>query len=113
MKYSQIILQKLAYEDDEADMVVMQHQFTSHCEEKGEMYRTSTLILEGDPMGYSAMAKTVGTPAAITVDMILYGQIDRTGVVLPLFEDFYQPILSKLAKEGISLQESVYTKSTI
>jgi saccharopine dehydrogenase-like NADP-dependent oxidoreductase len=104
---------KLAYEENEADMVVMQHQFTSHCAEKGEMYRTSTLILEGDPMGYSAMAKTVGTPAAITVEMILRGEINRTGVVLPLFDDFYLPILSNLAKEGISLQESVYTNSTI
>jgi hypothetical protein len=35
--------------------------------------KTSTLIAYGEPKGYSAMALTVGIPAAIGADLILQG----------------------------------------
>jgi len=105
--FCQFLVEKLSYADDESDMVVMQHQFLSTNTLGEKEYRTSTLVLEGDPNGYSAMAKTVGTPAAITVDLILTGKIKRRGVVLPLTSDFYEPIMTELRNEGIDMQESL------
>ena len=107
--FCDLLTDKLAYADGESDMVVMQHQFTSTNSANEEVYRTSTLVLEGEPAGYSAMAKTVGTPSAIAADMILSGEISRRGVVLPLTSDFYEPILTQLAQEGIELLETTYT----
>lgn len=107
--FCSLLTTKLAYQPGEADMVVMQHQFDSLDSDGVQRHRTSTLILEGDPDGFSAMAKTVGTPAAIAVDLILTGKIERRGVILPLTRDFYVPILTKLAEEGIEMRESEYT----
>ncbi|MBT8448668.1 MAG: saccharopine dehydrogenase NADP-binding domain-containing protein [Gammaproteobacteria bacterium] len=105
--FCELLISKLTYAEDEADMVVMQHQFTSTTASGETEFRTSSLILEGDPQGFSAMAKTVGTPAAIMVDMILTGQVSQKGVILPLSKEIYVPMLAELAKEGIHLTESI------
>ena len=104
-----LLTEKLAYADDESDMVVMQHQFQSRTASGEQLLRTSTLVLEGEPKGFSAMAKTVGTPAAIMVDMIMTQEFTETGVLLPMTAAFYGPMLPRLAVEGIELVERTYT----
>ena len=107
--FCELLISKLQYSENEADMVVMQHQFTATTKDGKHEYRTSSLILEGEPDGFSAMAKTVGTPAAIMVDMILTGKMTERGVILPLSKTIYVPMLAELANEGIHLTESIRT----
>ncbi|KAJ3105261.1 hypothetical protein HDU97_008284 [Phlyctochytrium planicorne] len=98
---------KLVYSKNERDMVIMHHEFGIRWGDKTDERRTSTLIAYGDTNGYSAMAKTVGLPAAVATEMILQGKIDRTGVLAPVYRDIYDPILEKLEKEGIIFHDVI------
>lgn len=57
--------------------------------------------------GHSAMAKTVGFPAAIAAKMIVDGEIQERGSVLPLTPDIYRPMLTRLRAEGLEATETV------
>jgi len=105
--FCHLLMEKLAYTESEKDMVVLQHQFRSTSSKGVKELRESTLILEGEVEGYSAMAKTVGTPAAIAADLIATGKITQKGVILPMTENIYTPILKALAEEGITLEETL------
>ncbi len=63
------------------------------------------MVAYGDPNGHSAMAKTVGLPAAFGAELLLKGGMDGRGVVAPMTADFYEPILEKLELEGIKFVE--------
>ncbi|KAI8847219.1 Saccharopine dehydrogenase-domain-containing protein [Chytridium lagenaria] len=96
---------KLVYAQNERDTVIMHHEFGIRWSGEVNEHRTSTLISYGEPSGYSAMAKTVGLPAAIATDMILKGEIYRTGVLAPVYKDIYDPLLVQLEKEGIQFHD--------
>ncbi|KAJ8245138.1 hypothetical protein COCON_G00235960 [Conger conger] len=68
-----------------------------------------SLVVYGDPNGYSAMAKTVGYPAAIASRMVLDEEIDTKGLVIPLTKNIYSPVLKRLQEEGLQFT----VKSTI
>ncbi|KAJ3085285.1 hypothetical protein HK102_000141 [Quaeritorhiza haematococci] len=102
------LLQKmLVYGPDERDMVCMHHVFGIEWADGSKEHRTSTLVVYGDPKGYSAMAKTVGLPAAMGTEMLLDNALSRRGVVAPMTKDIYEPILGKLEQEGIRCTEHV------
>lgn len=52
--------------------------------------------------GHSAMALTVGYPAAIATKMLLDGEIQERGVILPFAPDVFMPMLSRLRSEGFT-----------
>jgi len=87
------------------DMVVLQHQF----EVKG-IFGTkeiiSSLVCKGENQEYTAMAKTVGLPLAIAVDLFLDGKIKSRGLQIPVHSEFFEPILEALEKEGIIFEET-------
>lgn len=56
--------------------------------------------------GHSAMAVTVGFPAAIAAKMVLDGEIQQRGVVLPFSPDIYLTMLSRLQAEGLRATET-------
>lgn len=66
------------------------------------------MIAYGDPQRYSAMAKTVGFPAAIATEMILKGEYTRKGVVAPMTRDIYEPMIERLHREGIQFKETEF-----
>lgn len=101
---------KLAYERDERDMVVMHHEFEVEWGNGTNETIHSTLIAYGDPKKYSAMAKTVGLPAAIATEMILNNQVKQRGVIAPMDKSIYLPMLEKLKLEGITFRESKQIK---
>uniref|UniRef100_A0A674A490 Aminoadipate-semialdehyde synthase n=1 Tax=Salmo trutta TaxID=8032 RepID=A0A674A490_SALTR len=68
-----------------------------------------SLVVYGDANGYSAMAKTVGYPAAIAARMVLDGEIRTKGLVVPMTKDIYGPALKRLQEEGLKFT----SKSTI
>jgi saccharopine dehydrogenase-like NADP-dependent oxidoreductase len=98
------MLEKMPYEEGERDMLVMHHQFDAQYADRAEAI-TSTMIDYGIPGGDSSMSRTVGLPAAIATRMILQGQINRKGVVVPMSPDIYEPILDELEKMDIHLEE--------
>ncbi len=96
---------KMAYQEGERDMIVMQHEFVAEYPHRREAI-TATMIDYGIPHGDTSMARTVGLPAAIAVRMILQGEISGlTGVHVPVIPELYDPVLSELATLGIGLNE--------
>jgi len=89
------------------DMIVMQHQF--EYELRGKKQRIiSSLVVKGDDEINTAMAKTVGLPAAIAIKKILSGEINRSGVCIPATIDIYDPILKELEEFGIRFEENQF-----
>lgn len=89
---------------EDKDMIVMQHQFEIKTE-RGIKKLTSSLVDLGKDAVYTAMAKTVGLPLAIAVDLFLEGKIKGTGLYLPVLPEIYLPILAELEKQGIRFVE--------
>jgi saccharopine dehydrogenase (NADP+, L-glutamate forming) len=88
------------------DLIVMQHQFDIQTQ-AGIKKVISSLVEEGQDGVYTAMAKTVGLPLAIAVDLFLKGEISLRGLQLPVVPELYLPILEALEKEGIRFEERV------
>uniref|UniRef100_A0A671P6Y2 Alpha-aminoadipic semialdehyde synthase, mitochondrial n=1 Tax=Sinocyclocheilus anshuiensis TaxID=1608454 RepID=A0A671P6Y2_9TELE len=100
---------KLSFAKGERDMVVMRNDIGIR-HPTGELEtKHISLVVYGDPNGYSAMAKTVGYPAAIAVRMVLNGELTTKGLVVPMTKNIYSPVLKRLQEEGLQC----ITKSTI
>lgn len=56
------------------------------------------------------MALTVGYPAAIACKMVIDGEIQERGVILPFAPDIFMTMLSRLRAEGF---KSTYTSRII
>ncbi|XP_045114141.1 alpha-aminoadipic semialdehyde synthase, mitochondrial-like isoform X6 [Portunus trituberculatus] len=85
----------------ESDLVVLRHEITANWPDGSTEVKGITLVEYGNPNGYSAMARTVGLPAAMCTKMVLGGEIQTRGCVLPLKRDIYQTVLARLRQEGI------------
>jgi saccharopine dehydrogenase-like NADP-dependent oxidoreductase len=55
----------------------------------------------------SAMAKTVGLPAAIAVEMLLTGEIELRGCLLPSHPEICDSILARMRAEGLEFMERI------
>ena len=91
---------------EDKDMIVMQHQFEIEGK-SGKKSIISTLVCFGEDSSYTAMAKTVGLPLAIAVDLFLDGKIKLNGLHTPVIPALYKPILKELEKLGIHFREEV------
>ena len=92
-------------EKGDLDMIVMVHEFRYTLNSVNRKV-TSTLILKGEEEAYTAMAKTVGLPIGIAAKLILNGKIKKSGVLLPLQSEIYNPVLQELESYGIIFQET-------
>ncbi|MFP4548607.1 MAG: saccharopine dehydrogenase C-terminal domain-containing protein [Fidelibacterota bacterium] len=97
-------LEKMEYQPGERDMIVLFHDFIAKLPE-GKKRITSTLIDYGIENGDTAMARTVGLPAAIGAELILKGEIDLIGVQIPVKKEIYLPVLKKLEDLNIKCVE--------
>jgi saccharopine dehydrogenase (NADP+, L-glutamate forming) len=95
---------KMAYKPGERDLLIMQHEFVAQYPDRREAI-TATMIDYGIPYGDTSMSRTVGLPAAIAVRLILHGEIDLTGVHVPVIPEIYEPVLAELRELGIGLAE--------
>lgn len=100
----ELMLEKMDYKPGEKDMLVMHHIFKAEFPDEDQKI-TSTMIDYGIPNGETSMARTVGLPAAIAVEMVLKGKVDDTGVTIPIEPKIYEHILEKLEGEGIVFEE--------
>ena len=91
-------------EENDKDMIVMQHLFGYELD--GKKYQTeSSFVVLGENQTYTAMAKTVGLPVGIAALKILKGEIKTPGVQLPITKEVYEPILKELEEYGIKFTE--------
>lgn len=99
-----ILEEKWNLKENDKDMIVMQHLFEIKTP-KGIKRVISSLVSKGKNQEYTAMAKTVGLPLAIAVDLFLDGKIKEKGLKIPVSKSIYQPILEELEKHNIRFQE--------
>jgi saccharopine dehydrogenase-like NADP-dependent oxidoreductase len=105
---AQCMWQRMAYHSGERDMVVMRHDLIASEADGREVEIRSELVIRGTPGGHSAMARTVGLPAAIAADLLFDPElIALKGVQIPLKPAIYRPVLHRLASLGIAMQETV------
>ena len=91
-------------QEDDKDMIVMQHLFGYEIGGKKHQIESSLVVL-GENQTYTAMAKTVGLPVAIAALKILKGEIKTPGVQIPITKEVYEPILMELENYGIKFTE--------
>lgn len=106
----ELLKQKLAYKEGERDMVFMNHELLVEYPTTGLEKISSTLLLYGEPEGYSATEKTVGMPVAIAADLLIQEKFNAPhfkGVLGPDHKDLYEPVLQLLAKEGIKTEKEI------
>jgi saccharopine dehydrogenase-like NADP-dependent oxidoreductase len=100
--------EKLQYSPGERDMLVMQHKFEiEYTSGRKERMRT-TLIDYGIPNGDTSMSRTVAYPVAIATRLILEGEMDLTGVQIPIIPEIYEPILAEVAEFDIHFKDEKY-----
>jgi len=92
-------------------LVILRHEIVARWPDGKREFRGINLVVygSGEGAGYiSAMAKTVGYPAAIAAKMVLDGEIQNTGMVYPLTPEIYRPMLNRLSAEGITATEKIH-----
>ena len=99
-----ILEPKWLLQESDKDLIVMQHIFEIQTP-KGIQTLTSSLVDQGINQTYTAMAKTVGLPLAIAVDLFMDGVIQSRGLLRPTYREIYHPILQALEKHGIIFRE--------
>ena len=93
--------------DGARDMVILQHNIVADFGPNRKQEKTiSTLVDYGDPKTkITAIAKTVGAPAAIATKLILKGELNLTGCHIPTHTDIYPKVLEELKTLGIKFVE--------
>jgi len=101
-----ILREKMPLPEGARDMVILVHKINAYYPEiKKKEIRTTTFIEYGD--GFTAIAKTVGMPAAIAAKLILTGKLKIRGCRIPTHPDIYKPVLRELKKNGLKFVEKV------
>ncbi|ORZ00118.1 Saccharopine dehydrogenase-domain-containing protein [Syncephalastrum racemosum] len=97
--FSALLAHRLQYLPGERDMVAMHHAFEVEDPKTNRMESiTSSLVQYANPLG-TAMARTVGVPAAMATELILDNRIPEHGVLRPTMPHVYRPILEQLEQE--------------
>lgn len=93
----------MCVDDTERDIVILRHEFIVRWPDQTREEMGIDFVVYGKPAteGHSAMALTVGFPTAIAAKMILDGEIQERGVILPFAQDVYMPLLSRVRAEGL------------
>ena len=92
--------------DTDKDLVVMLHEIEYSIGDR-QFKLDSSMVFTGEDAINTAMATTVGLPLAMGVCAYLKGEIQMTGLHIPIDARIYQPILKSLAEEGIVFQETL------
>ncbi len=99
-----VLENKLKLEDDDRDLVVMQHEIGYMLNDVPHNV-TSTLVVKGEDSRNTAMAKTVGLPLAISAMMLAEDKLKIRGVHVPVNSEIYDLVLPELEREGIIFRE--------
>jgi len=100
----QLLEEKWKLNPEDKDMVLMQYQVEVKVGERVKRV-VSSLTVKGDDQAHTAMAKTVGLPLGIAVDLFLDEKFPSRGLLLPTRKEIYEPVMEQLKEEGISFEE--------
>ncbi|CAI5500986.1 unnamed protein product [Closterium sp. Naga37s-1] len=101
--------ERMKFGPSERDMVLLHHELeASFPDGRAKEKHSATLLAFGemDSGGVSAMARTVGLPAALGAILLLQGKVQQRGVLRPVTSDIYAPSLVALAKLGVHCKEA-------
>jgi saccharopine dehydrogenase-like NADP-dependent oxidoreductase len=89
------------------DMVAIVHEMEAEYEDKKRDPEkiVSTFVKYGESGGFTAIAKTVGLPAAIATKLLLTGEIPIIGCQRPTHPVIYTKVLKELEEQGFSFVE--------
>ena len=100
-----LLRQKLPLTEDLRDLVLLVHELeVAYPDRPGERV-TSTLAVEGEAGGFTAMSRTVGLPVAIAVKQMLRGDLSLTGSLIPTHPAIYEAILAETEAAGLRFIE--------
>ncbi|KAJ2156250.1 hypothetical protein GGF46_005312 [Coemansia sp. RSA 552] len=103
---SKVLETSLKFGAGEHDMVCLFHEFGIEEADGSCNVQTSSLVAYGDAeTGETAMARTVGVPAAIATRLLLEGRIKTPGVIRPTLPEIYNPLLERLGQKGMLFSE--------
>ena len=90
-------------------MVAIVHEIDAEFPEKTTKTEriTSTFIEYGEVGGFTAIAKTVGLPAAIAAKLILTDELPISGCHIPTHPAIYSKVLPELKEAGLKFVEKV------
>ncbi|KAE8689171.1 Alpha-aminoadipic semialdehyde synthase [Hibiscus syriacus] len=101
--------ERLTYSDTEQDMVLLHHEVEVEFPDSKQTEHHSVTLLEfgkaKNGKMTSAMALTVGVPAAIGALLLLVNKIKTRGVLRPIVPEVYIPALDIVQAYGIKLME--------
>jgi saccharopine dehydrogenase (NADP+, L-glutamate forming) len=100
-----ILNKKWKLNPEDKDQIVMWHRFVYEQQNKRKEVQAS-LVATGTDAVYTAMAKTVGLPLAISAKLVLQDKIKMRGVAIPITKEIYDPVLEELKRSGIELHET-------
>jgi len=102
-----LIKRKMPLPEGARDMVILHHEIeASFPYTKSKEKITSTLIEYGNPVEkFTAIAKTVGAPAAIATKLLLNGELSLRGCHIPTHPEVYPKVLEELKTLGIKFVE--------
>ncbi len=101
-----LMQKKMIYEDHEKDMIIIHNEAIVEFDNRMEK-RIAIMKVEGRPFGHSAMSRAVGLPAAIASRLILEGTIRSKGVLKPITEEIYKPVLAELSENGYKFEYKI------
>ena len=95
-----LLLDKWKFKQGDTDMLVFYDRQEYKLDD--QLYEhISYMVTKGQGHWHTAISRTVGLPAAIGAKLILNGEINTRGVILPLEKEVYDPILNELEELGI------------
>jgi len=102
-----LLKRKLALPKDGKDMVAIVHELEAvYPEEKNKREKmTSTFVKYGEPGGFTAIAQTVGLPAALAAELLLTDKLPITGCQIPTHPAVYPLVLEALKNMGYKFVE--------
>ncbi|MGF1509675.1 MAG: saccharopine dehydrogenase C-terminal domain-containing protein [Myxococcota bacterium] len=100
-----LLKQKLSLPAGSRDMVVLFHELVLEGRDGTRERIRSVMVEKGTADGMTAMAKTVGLPAALMVRLVLTEDLPMTGSYIPTHPALYKPLLKQLDAEGIRFRE--------
>ncbi|KAJ3695752.1 hypothetical protein LUZ60_001129 [Juncus effusus] len=105
--------ERLAYSNNEQDMVLLHHEVRVEFSDGQLAEKHEGTLLEFGKIENgkttTAMALTVGVPAAIGALLLLQNKVQKRGVIRPIHSQVYMPALEMLEAAGIKLLEKVET----
>ncbi|KAL9268662.1 Alpha-aminoadipic semialdehyde synthase-like protein [Drosera capensis] len=103
--------EKLVYSSTEQDMVLLHHEIqVDFPESRSTEKHVATLLEFGKTVKgrtTSAMALTVGVPAAVGALLLLANKIKKRGILRPTEPEVYNPALEMIKAYGIKLHEKI------